>query len=315
MLWNKNYLNEPLKEYTLTRICDYEGSKYRTEFWDSQNRAYEDAVERIAMKKLLPPAGKRLIEVGAGFGRLVDLYNGYQQVVLLDYARTQLEEARKYLGSDDRLIYVVGDIYHLPFADNLFDTLAMIRVMHHLTDVPAALQEIHRVVRRDGTTVIEHASKFHIKALLRWLLRQQSWSPFNQTPYEFVELNFNFHPTWMRRQFETAGLCVENVRNVSSYRLDFLKRIVPISLLVTLDAWTQPTGKWWQLSPSLFLQATAKKSNTSTSTGFFCCPQCKNVLPNLMPELYRDQVFECQSCGLGWGYKNGIYDFKTPVSF
>ena len=102
----------------MTRICDYEGSRYRADFWENQNRSYEDAVERVAMKKLLPPTGRRLIEIGAGFGRLVDLYQGYDQVFLTDYARTQLEEAQRYLGPDQRLTYVVADVYNLPFVDN-----------------------------------------------------------------------------------------------------------------------------------------------------------------------------------------------------
>ncbi|HRT31545.1 MAG TPA: hypothetical protein P5211_03925 [Anaerolineae bacterium] len=71
-------------------ICNYEGSRYSTEFWDS-SRAYEDGAERAALRVLLPPQGRRLIEIGAGFGRLADLYQGYETVVLFDYASTQLE--------------------------------------------------------------------------------------------------------------------------------------------------------------------------------------------------------------------------------
>ena len=66
-------------------ICNYEGSRYSTEFWDT-SRAYEDAVERVAMRALLPPTGRTLIEIGAGFGRLADLYAGYDTVVIFDYA-------------------------------------------------------------------------------------------------------------------------------------------------------------------------------------------------------------------------------------
>ena len=61
---------------TMTEICDYEGSSYRTDFWEGQGRQYEDMAERLALRKLLPPAGARLVEIGAGFGRLVDLYGG-----------------------------------------------------------------------------------------------------------------------------------------------------------------------------------------------------------------------------------------------
>ena len=31
-------------------ICDYEGSNYRTEFWENQGRDYEDKAERVALR-------------------------------------------------------------------------------------------------------------------------------------------------------------------------------------------------------------------------------------------------------------------------
>ena len=102
----------------MPRICDYEGSQYRSEFWGSHNRSYEDLVERIAVSNMLPKTGKRLLEVGAGFGRLVDMYDGYDQIVLMDYARTQLEEAQRFLGQDDRFTFVVADVYNMPFVDH-----------------------------------------------------------------------------------------------------------------------------------------------------------------------------------------------------
>lgn len=298
----------------MTRICDYEGSQYRTEFWQNQNRAYEDAVERIALRKLLPHQGERLIEIGAGFGRLVDLYDGYNQIILVDYARTQLEEAQKCLGGDERLMYVVADLYNLPFVDNLFDTLTMIRVMHHLADVPAALTEIYRIMIGDGTAIIEHANKLHLKSLLRWLLRRQSWNPFDHAPYEFVELNFNFHPAWMRQQFDAAGLRVKNTRAVSSYRIDFLKRFISTSLLVRLDSWIQPAGNWWQLSPSLFLQAQPQKADKAVATGFFRCPHCQSSeMAQQTSAATGGDLLLCQNCQYGWSFKDGIYDFKTPL--
>ncbi len=301
----------------MPRICDYEGSRYRTDFWKDQDREYEDRVERVAMQKLLPPRGERLLEVGAGFGRLADLYQGYRQVVLTDYARTQLEQARDYLADDDRFIYVVADVYHMPFVDNLFESLTMVRVMHHLADVPAALTELQRITAPNGAAVIEHASKFHLKSLLRWLLRRQDWNPFDRAPLEFVELNFNFHPAWMRQQFEAVGFCIKNTRTLSHYRLNLLKRLLPTSLLVTLDSWAQPTGNWWQLSPSIFLQAQAQKPKGSSATSFFRCPACSSPdLAQVKSDVKSDRetVLTCQGCRRRWSLKDGIYDFKTPLA-
>ena len=75
-------------------ICNYEGSDYQTSFWDQGGRAYEDAVEEKALKKLLPESGQLMLELGAGAGRNTPRYKNYEKIVLLDYSRTQLEQAR-----------------------------------------------------------------------------------------------------------------------------------------------------------------------------------------------------------------------------
>ncbi len=95
-------------------VCDYEGSDYRTRFWENQGRNYEDLVERVALGRMMPPTGNTLIEIGAGFGRLADEYRDYDKVVLFDYSRTLLREAQEILGDDPRFIYVAGncEIYY-----------------------------------------------------------------------------------------------------------------------------------------------------------------------------------------------------------
>ena len=94
-------------------VCDYEGSTYQQTFWDTGQRAYEDQSEARALRALLPGGGRRLLEIGAGAGRNTPRYTGFEQVVVLDYSRTQLEQARARLA---RLGYTnvevrVGDGY------------------------------------------------------------------------------------------------------------------------------------------------------------------------------------------------------------
>ena len=102
--------------------CDYAGSDYRNAFWGDSKRAYEDAAERIALRRLLHPVGGRLIEIGAGFGRLADLYAGYREVILLDPAESMLRQAQERLG-DEGFIYVCGSVYNLPLSDASMDTV------------------------------------------------------------------------------------------------------------------------------------------------------------------------------------------------
>ena len=177
-------------------ICDYEGSAYRAEFW-GQGREYEDGVERVALRHLLPPTGRRLVEIGGGYGRLAPLYSGYDEVVLFDYALSQLRQARELWGKagpggQPRYVYVAGDFYKLPFAPGLFDTVTMVRTIHHAADAPAVLQGVAQILAPGGAFVLEFANKRNLKAILRYFVRRQNWSPFDREPVEFVKLNFDF---------------------------------------------------------------------------------------------------------------------------
>ncbi len=286
-------------------ICDYEGSDYPTAFW-GEERTYEDRVERAALRALLPRGGRRLLEIGAGFGRLADLYTGYQQVVLLDYSRSMLRQAQERWGHDPRFRFVVGDLYHLPFVPGLFDVVTMVRVIHHVQAVPAALEQVQAVLTPGGRFILEFANKRHLKAIGRWLLRRQSWNPFLPEPYEFVPLNYDFHPRWMADRLREAGLTIEARRTVSHFRLPFLKRRVPLPLLVAMDRLVQPTGRWWQLSPSVFLRCRASWEKPLAPTGaFFRCPACGETALREEP----DALF-CPGCGHRWPRRDGIYDFK-----
>ena len=140
-------------------ICDYEDSDYQERFWDSGERDYEDRVEAIALKKLVPPFGQRMLEVGAGAGRNVPRYEGFLQIVLVDYAWSQLKLAQERLGRSERFHFVVADAYHLPFASGVFDATTMIRTLHHMVDPLAALQQVRVVMERDAVFILEFANK------------------------------------------------------------------------------------------------------------------------------------------------------------
>jgi len=289
-------------------ICDYEGSTYRTDFWQGQGREYEDQVERMALQKLLPPTGSRLLDVGAGFGRLVDLYAGYDEVVLLDYSTSMLRQCRERLGSHPRYRYVAANFYHLPFAGGLAETAVMVRVLHHAQDAPAALGEIARAVRAGGCFVLEYANKRHFKAILRYLARRQNWNPFDHQPVEFVALNFDFHPAYIQRHLVQAGFSIQQARTVSAFRLPLLKRIIPLRALVALDKLLQRPLATLKPTPSVFLRAFRDQDAVVAPGGtFFRCPACHST--TLTEQ--RDALF-CRECNRRWPVVEGIYDLRWP---
>jgi len=286
-------------------ICDYENSTYRTDFWEGQGREYEDLAERAALRALLPPEGERLLDIGAGFGRLADLYDGYRQVVLLDYSLSQLRYARQRLG-DARFTYVAADIYRLPLGTDAVDTTVMVRVLHHLVDVPLAFRQIARATRPGGAFVLEFANKRHLKNVARHLLGRGA-NPFSPEPYAFAPLHLDFHPEWVRQRLEEAGFAREQARSVSLLRVGALKRALPAGALARLDAALQRPLAPLALAPSHFYRCRATKAGDVTAGGAltFRCPSCGHE-----PLMRAAGGWECHGCGAAWPIVDGVHVFK-----
>jgi ubiquinone/menaquinone biosynthesis C-methylase UbiE len=294
---------------TSHRIHDYDAqgaASYRQDFWENANRAYEDRVERIALQRLLRPAsGQRLVELGAGFGRLSSFYAGYQQVILLDYAKSQLEDARSRLG-DEKYLYVAANIYELPIATAACDAASMIRVLHHFEDVPAALAQIRRTLCDGGLFLLEFANKRNLKAMIRYALGRQDWTPYSLPPIEFVKLHFDFHPRYIDQELQKVGFDLGERLAVSYFRLGLVKKLLPTGALCALDSVLQGSGLLY--SPSIFTRNTLSGVRPSSlPSQALCCPRCHGQLaPN-------DVTIQCEACQLEWSTANGIYDFRQPL--
>jgi ubiquinone/menaquinone biosynthesis C-methylase UbiE len=298
-------------------VCNYEGSDYQSSFWDQGGREYEDRVEAIALKRLLPKGGRLMLELGAGAGRNTRRYLGFERIVLLDYSRTQLVQAQQRLGISDKYIYVAADAYRLPFVDGLFDAATMIRTLHHMADAPKALKQVRNVLAPDAIFILEFANKLNLKAIVRYWLRRQAWSPFTREPVEFAKLNFDFHPKAINKWLNELGFHIEKTLTVSHFRIGLLKRIAPISALVFCDSMVQWTGALFQLTPSVFVRSEIKGQISTVNVPpsilhdplpIFKCPECGHA-----PLEDKTGYLECPDCKRKWAVKDGIYDFREPV--
>lgn len=286
-------------------VCSYEGSNYQEAFWEKGDRAYEDAVEAIALKRLLPKSGQLVLELGAGAGRNTPRHANYERVVLVDYSRTQLEQARDRLGDGRTFVYVAADIYQLPFVDGLFDGATFIRTLHHMVEPQMALRSVRRVLATNAAFILEFANKRNLKSILRYALHQQDWNPYSQEPVEFAPLNFDFHPKAIRQWLRNTEFNVERQLSVSYFRIGFLKRHIPLLILTALDAALQWTGAFSQYSPSVFIRAAMVGTSPMVQEGtFFRCLVCGQGLPEAKHDL------KCPACGQLWPYRDGIYDFR-----
>ena len=290
-------------EKTKPRIIDYGESTYRQDFWE-KGREYEDMAERVALRRLLPPEGERLLEIGAGFGRLVPLYQGYREVVLLDYSESLLQDALNAWGAH-KFRYVAANWYNPPFADGAFDAVVTVRVLHHAEDLPALLGGIARILAPGGVHVLEFANKRNLKAIARYVLRRQDWNPFSREPVEFHPLHWDFHPRWMESVLHDLGFAIEKRLTVSHFRAEPLKRLVPARLLAAADAALQWTGRYFQFTPSVLLRARAAGMPASVrERPVFRCTGCGET------PIPAEQGLNC-ACGQVYPLQDGILNFKN----
>jgi hypothetical protein len=185
----------------------------------------------------------------------------------------------------------------------------MVRTLHHMAEPVRAIGEVGGVMSPGGVFILEFANKRNLKALLRWALRRQAWTPFDRSAVEFAALNFDFHPAAVWDWLAQTGFVVEKQLAVSHLRQPLLKRVLPLGVLVGLDTLMQRPGGLWPLSPSVFLRARRRGTGQATESLVWRCPACRGL------ELQEgaDQVV-CGTCGRVWRTRGGVYDFKTPVS-
>jgi hypothetical protein len=150
------------------------------------------------------------------------------------------------------------------------------------------------------------------KAIVRYLLGRQKWNPFSLEPVEFVKLNFDFHPQAVRNWLKELDFVIEKTLTLSHFRMGFLKRLVPTSILVFFDSLFQWTGAWWQFTPSVFVKAVKRDGipphMQDNILSYFKCPDCGHS-----PLIEHRDDLECSSCHKKWGIKDGIYDFREPI--
>ena len=148
-------------------------SKTRTqEFWDQNPCGSADTWERARDVRfavtdtylegfLSGPTlrGKDVLEIGCGQGldasRIVEQCNSY---VGIDLSDESVQIARHEVGrrkpESVNAEFLQGDAENLPFPDKSFEAVYSIGVLHHTENFDQAMNEINRLLKRDGTLVL-----------------------------------------------------------------------------------------------------------------------------------------------------------------
>ncbi len=113
---------------------------------------------------------KSVLEIGANQGEhLPYVMHNYDEYTMTDIS---YEATAVSLGEngDFRVRKIYADAQNLPFPNETFDRVVMTCVLHHLTDPVLAMNEMRRVVKRNGLMSIHLSGDPTILYRLLWAL-------------------------------------------------------------------------------------------------------------------------------------------------
>ena len=162
-------------------------------------RAYDMALE---MARILRPQSA-VLDVGCGNGFIAHHLTGIMNstVVGIDVGSS----------TTARINYVQFDGRHFPFTDQSFDTALLCYVLHHAQDPLLLLEEVHRVLKEGGLTIVYEDNPASV-----WD-RVICWTHNQQWQRRTGRCRFELESDW-RRLFGLAGFRVIHQRGLSRWR-------------------------------------------------------------------------------------------------
>jgi len=238
---------------------DYNDKTYDyTKYW--KGREYEDASEITALAKMLPNKGKRILDAGGGFGRLIPVYKDrFEEVVIFDQSSKILSQAQDHaktlgIGIKTR----EGDLYKLSqYGLGKFDYVVMIRVAHHLDDLGKAFHEISQLLNPGGVFILEFANKLHVKSTIRNVAKL-NFDYFKTDPVSRASKDvtfLNFHPDFVEQLLRENGFKVVKKLSVSNFRNDAVKKTLSKDSLLVLENLLQKPFGLINFGPSIFVES------------------------------------------------------------
>jgi SAM-dependent methyltransferase len=162
-------------------------------------RQYRQSLALAWVDELHLPPGSAALDVGCGAGlTTIDLAQRGLQVTAIDHVGAMVELAREEAeaaGVAGRVEASVRDAQSLPFADAGFELVVAMGLIPRLGSPFAALCEIARVLKPDGTLIVSRETESGLNALL-----DPVWNPW------FASLRRLLPTPWRPEAGPSAGM-------------------------------------------------------------------------------------------------------------
>jgi len=177
------------------------------EIWDQIRSLHvaESEVERAIDRALPEAALGRLVDIGTGTGRMIELFGPRsREAIGIDRSSEMLRLARvKLEAAGIRSSLRQGDMYALPLPDEFADSIIIHQVLHYAHSPAAAIGEAARVLAPGGTLLV-----VDFAAHEREELRSSD-----------AHIRLGFEDVVMTGWFSSAGLTVDLIEHLEGGEL------------------------------------------------------------------------------------------------
>lgn len=239
-------------------------------YW--KGREYEHEAEVIAIKSFLEkiPKIKKVLDIGAGYGRLIPTYlYRADKIIVVDPSSKFLNMAKERFPLT-KILFIKSNLenLHKKIRKNSVDLIILVRVLHHLKDPNLALKNINLILKKNGFLILEFANKRHFKSLVKEFLRGNFTFLMDIFPKELGNqkskaakaLPFkNYHPDLIKHMLKKNNFKLLQTRSVSNIRSVFIKKILPKEFLLFLEKNLQTILAPITFGPSIFILAQKTK--------------------------------------------------------
>ena len=125
--------------------------------WNPFHKIYQQKKEDTINIINSQSNSKIILDVGGGMGRLsLSLADsGQNRIVLTDISTDMLKLVQSDAGNNGRVEVVNADAHSLPYSDGFFDIVVGLDLVCHLARPEMALSEFRRVLKNDGTLILD----------------------------------------------------------------------------------------------------------------------------------------------------------------
>lgn len=238
-------------------------------YWTS--RKYEHQSEIFAIRSFLQKVPKinKILEIGAGYGRLTATYIfRAHKVILTDPSAQLLRLARSKYLKKKQIKFIQTTIQNLPkkIKRGTVDVAIMIRVLHHLENPDQAFEIVSNLLPKGGYFILEFANKRHLKATISQFLKGNFTFPIDIFPTDKRNTKrrkktlpfYNYHPDQIVDKLKAHGFKIIEKRSVSNIRSPFFKKIFTTHALLSAEKILQKPLSLFNFGPSIFILAKKK---------------------------------------------------------